>query len=214
MGDNAHLMVLKSVNRVYVQILRKYNMDDQQSAIQDLYDNGSLLDILLAVEKYFDDNDLYAYQGVIQGELVAGPITTKYWVEVVFKYTRDNFPDPTAFTTLEKHGTKVQVKADYEIRPIEKPRSRKDMKGVATQNGSVSIPRSERIPILLVKVQIPRSIIDPESFDEYKLMASEFNSNPTQDLEQPEEDMSMNNEQDVDQMDNEFGNTQNQQGGM
>lgn len=189
-------------------------MDDQQSAIQDLYDNGSMLDILLAIEKYFDDNDLYAYKGVIQGELVAGPITTKYWVEIVLKYHRDNFPDPTAFTTLEKHGTKVQVKSDYEIRPIEKPRSRKDMQNIATQNGSVSKVKDERIPILLVKIQVPRGIIDPESFDEYKLMASEFNSNPM-DEQEPEPDASMENEQDVQQMDDQFGSPDEQmQGGM
>lgn len=190
-------------------------MDDQQSAIQSLYDNGSMLDILLAVEKYFDDNDLYAYKGVIKGELVSGPHVEKYWVEVTFKYTRDDFPDPTAFTLLEKHGTKVQVKADYEIKPIDLPHSRRDMMGVATQNGSVNMPRSERIPVLLVKFQIPRAIINPESFDEYKLMAAEFNSNPMQDQEQPQEEMSMENDQDVDELDSEFGAPQQPpQGGM
>ena len=154
------------------------DLDYTDNAVQQLYDNSGMLDILLAVEKYFDDNDLYAYHGIIEGELVEGPIVSKYWCTVTFKYYLVNFPDPPAFSILEKHGTKVYVKADYEITPIQEPNRQADMKSVATQSGSVRIPKNERIPVLLVRVQIPRNLINPESFDEYKLMASEFNSNP------------------------------------
>lgn len=190
------------------------DLNDKDNAVQQLYDNGGMLDILLAVEKYFDDNDLYAYKGVIDGELIEGPIVSKYWCIVTFKYDRDTFPDPTAFTVLDKHGTKVQVKGDYEIRPIAKPRSLQDMKSVATQTGSIQMPRNERIPVLLVRFQIPRNLINPESFDEYKLMASEFNSNPMND-EQSAPEQSMDDEQDVQAMDDEFSQAPDQmQGGM
>lgn len=210
-------IVFKVVNNINVQVFKGIkNMEDMNTtdnAIQQLYDNSGMLDILLAVEKYFDDNDLYAYTGVIEGELVEGPNVTKYWCTVTFKYYRENFPDPTAFTVLEKHGTKVQVKADYEIRPIAKPRSRNDMKTQATQHGSVNVPRTERVPVLLVRFQIPRNLINPESFDEYKLMASEFNSNPMN-LDQNTPDMSMEDEQDVQELDAEFGAPDEQKGGM
>lgn len=173
-------------------------MDDlnyTDNAIQQLYDNTGMLDILLAVEKYFDDNDLYAYHGIIEGELVEGPIVSKYWCTVTFKYYRENFPDPTAFSILEKHGTKVYVKADYEITPIKAPNRQQDMESVPTQSGSVRIPKNERIPVLLVRVQIPRNLINPESFDEYKLMAAEFNSNP---MNAPEPDVTADGGEDID----------------
>ncbi|AXC39154.1 UNVERIFIED_ORG: hypothetical protein [Escherichia phage CMSTMSU] len=67
------------------------DLDYTDNAVQQLYDNSGMLDILLAVEKYFDDNDLYAYHGIIEGELVEGPIVSKYWCTVTFKYYRENF---------------------------------------------------------------------------------------------------------------------------
>jgi|AGFT01.1.fsa_nt_gi hypothetical protein len=189
---------------------------EENSAIQNLYDQDGLLDILLGVEKYFDDMDLFAYKNWIYGELVEGPIVSKYWVEVTFKYDHDTFPDPMGTKVLEQQGTKVYIKRDFENTPIAFPRSRNDMEAVGTQSGSVSLPKDERIPIILYKFQIPRRIVNPESFDEYKLIASTFNKNAEmEDEEQPEPDMSMENEEEVQEMDDEFGQgNNNPMGGM
>lgn len=181
-------------------------MQNPQSTIQQLYDNQGMLDILIAIEKYFEDNDLYAYKDIQSGEIVEGPNIEKYWVEIVLKYYRENFPDPAAFKILERHGTKVKVKGDYEIRPIEHPRSRRDMEQVPAQNGTVSMPKEERVPVLLVRVQIPRSVINPESFDEYKLSIAELNKSQIQDVSEFESDV----EQDAPMSDDEQSNA----GGM
>lgn len=190
---------------------------EDNSAIQNLYDQDGLLDILLGVEKYFDDMDLYAYKNWIYGELVEGPMVSKYWVEVTFKYDHDTFPDPMGTRVLEQQGTKIFIKRDFEIAPVAFPRNRDDMQSVGTQGGSVQLPKDERIPVILYKFQIPRRIINPESFDEYKLMASTFNKSADMDEDQPDtqEDMSMDNEQDVQQMDNQMGiGGQQPMGGM
>lgn len=190
-------------------------MDNTNSSpVQTLYDQDGLLDILLGVEKYFDDMDLYAYKNWIYGELVEGPIVSKYWVEVTFKYGQDTFPDPIATKMFEKQGTKVFVKADWEVGPIKHPRKLGDMQTAAAQGGSFSIPADERKPIILYKFQIPRRIVNPESFDEYKLMASDFNSNDETEIAPM---MDMDNEEDVEQMDQQFGaeeETPPQQGGF
>lgn len=180
---------------------------EENSAIQNLYDQDGLLDILLGVEKYFDDMDLYAYKNWIYGELVEGPMVSKYWVEVTFKYDHDTFPDPMGTRVLEQQGTKIFIKRDFEVTPVAFPRNRNDMQAVGTQSGSVSLPKDERIPVILYKFQIPRRIINPESFDEYKLMASTFNKNDNMDNEEPDtqQDMSMDNEEDVQQMDQQMG---------
>ena len=74
------------------------------------------------------------------------------------------------------------------------------------------MPAEERKPIILYKFQIPRRIVNPESFDEYKLMASDFNSNDADEI-MPVPEMDMDNEEDVQQMDAEFGDLDQQQGG-
>lgn len=189
---------------------------EENSAIQNLYDQDGLLDILLGVEKYFSDMDLFAYKNWIYGELVEGPMVSKYWVEVTFKYDHDTFPDPMGTRVLEQQGTKIFIKRDYEVTPVAFPRNRNDMEQVASQGGSVSLPKDERFPIILYKFQIPRRIINPESFDEYKLMASTFNKNADVDEgeQQPQPDMSMDNDQDVEQMDQEMGGAQPPMGGI
>lgn len=189
-------------------------MDNTNSSpVQTLYDQDGLLDILLGVEKYFDDMDLYAYKNWIYGELVEGPIVSKYWVEVTFKYGKDTFPDPIATQMFEKQGTNVFVKADWEVGPITHPRQLGDMQTVAAQASGISMPAEERKPIILYKFQIPRRIVNPESFDEYKLMTSDFNSNDEEEI-MPMPEMDMDNEQDVEQMDSEFGAQQPPMGGM
>ena len=183
------------------------------SPVQTLYDQDGLLDILLGVEKYFDDMDLYAYKNWIYGELVEGPITSKYWVEVTFKYDHDTFPDPIATQMFEKQGTKVFVKNDFEIKPMSHPRKLGDMETVAAQGAGLSLPADEKKPIILYRFQIPRRIVNPESFDEYKLMTSVFNSN---DEDEVAPMMDMDSEDDVAEMDAQFGDEQpqQQQGGL
>lgn len=149
---------------------------DNTNTIQSLYDQSGLLDILLGIEEYFDNMDLYAYKNWIKGEVVEGPIVSKYWVEVILKYTKETFPDPRGALIFEKNDTKVTMKRDFEIRPLHKPRSTEDMQPVIGGNGSnANVVRDERIPILLVKFVIPRVLVNPESFNEYKLMISSRN---------------------------------------
>lgn len=189
-------------------------MDNTNSSpVQTLYDQDGLLDILLGVEKYFDDMDLYAYENWIDGELVEGPLVSKYWVEVTFKFDHDTFPDPLATLMFEKQGTKVFVKPDWEVGPVTHPRSLEDMETVAGQGAGFRIPADERKPIILYKFQIPRRIVNPESFDEYKLMSSDFNSNDEEEFAAAPE-MDMDSEQDVEQMDAQFGGNDMQQGGL
>lgn len=148
---------------------------ESESTIQSLYDQSGLLDILLGVTEYFDNMDLYAYKNWIYGELVEGPIVSKYWVEVVFKYDKETFPDPEATKMFERQGTKIFVKMERENYPIEHPRSMQDMTIALGQNSSVPLPREESKEVILYRFQIPRRLVNPESFDEYKLMTSDFN---------------------------------------
>lgn len=145
--------------------------------IQDLYDKDGFLDILLEVEKYFDNMDLYAYTNWINGIVVEGPIVEKYWVTVILKYTKDIFPDVRGLLLFENTDTKIQIKRDFEKYPIPDPRSENEMSILSTGSGSVKKPKEIIEPILLVKFQIPRTLVTPESFDEFKRNNNQFDSN-------------------------------------
>lgn len=176
---------------------------DTNNTIQSLYDQSGLLDILLGVEEYFDNMDLYAYKNWIYGELIEGPIVSKYWVEVVFKYTQETFPDPVATKIFEKQGTKVSVKRDYEITPIQHPRQESDMQTYIGGNMGAGVrkPKDERHPVILYRFQIPRRLVNPESFDEYKLMASDFNqSDVNEEIDDPVQSEESTEEQNVDEL--------------
>lgn len=160
---------------------------NNNGTVQRLYDQDGLLDILLGVEEYFDGMDLYAYKNWIEGEVVEGPIVSKYWVELTLKYYQETFPDPRALLIFERQGTKVSAIKEYENRPIEHPRSNEDMETFTGNYTPVEKPKLEHIPILLVKFQIPRRLVNPESFDEYKLMATDFNNNALLQDEEPEQ---------------------------
>ena len=150
---------------------------DSSGTIQSLYDQDGLLDILLGVEEYFDNMDIYAYKNWIEGEVVEGPVLSKYWCEVTLKFNHSTFPDPEAVKILEEQGTIVSVKKDWEIHPIQHPRSNADMDSITGNVVGQSNPKDEKEPIILFKFKIPRRLIDPESLDEYKLETSTFNMN-------------------------------------
>lgn len=153
---------------------------DTNMTIQNLYDQAGLLDILVSVEEYLDNMDLYAYKNWIKGEIVEGPIVSKYWVEITLKYTQECFPDPRGALIFENQGTMISIKKDFEVAPIKHPRSNDDLQIVATSvgTGTGKLPKDERYPVLLVKFKIPRRLVDPASFDEYKLNSNDFNQNP------------------------------------
>ena len=163
------------------------NLGTEGAAVQRLFDQDGLLDILLGVEEYFDGMDLYAYKNWIEGEVVEGPNVSKYWVEVTFKYYQETFPDPRALLIFERQGTKVFIRETYENRPISHPRGNEDMETLQGSYTAVQKPKLESVPILLVKFQIPRRLVNPESFDEYKLMVTDFNNNALLQDEEPQE---------------------------
>lgn len=179
---------------------------DSSTTIQNLFDQDGLLDILLGIEEYFDNMDLYAYKNWINGEIVEGPIVEKYWVTITLKFDHDTFPDPVATKIFEQQGTKIFVRPDWEISPISHPRSNQDMQSLLGNGSYVRKPKDVKKPIILYKFQIPRRLVNPESFDEYKLMTSDFNSNTlnddgstdqSQSTEQPDQSTNQNNQDDI-----------------
>lgn len=165
---------------------------DVRGTVQKLFDDSGLMDILLGVEEYFDNADLYVFQGWIDGEIVEGPVVSKYWVEVTLKYDMDKMPDPRGAYLFENQGTKIMVRQDVE-RVI--PKYAKDMDDLDIESGKV---KEEKVPVILIKFVIPRRLVDAASVEEYKLLDDDMEETgdvlqdnmeePMDDMEQAPED--------------------------
>lgn len=139
---------------------------EQNSAVDivnKLAKKEDLLDILLDVESYLDDANLYVFDNWIKGIVVSGPTVKKYWVEVVLKYDHKLMPDPEGGLRLTPHGTKVKFqKAQEEVPlPIHSP----DDYEPGTKR-----PRMKKVPIWLVYLKIPRRFVeavDQDMLDQY-----------------------------------------------
>lgn len=141
---------------------------DVTGNIQKLFDEGGLQDILLSVEEYFDAMDLYVFSGWIDGEIVEGPVVSKYWVSVTLKYNMDKMPDPRGAYLFKNQGTKVEVRKDIEM-VARQVRGPEDLEGDA----QALKQKLDEVPVILVKFTIPRRLVDPASVEEYEILDSE-----------------------------------------
>lgn len=159
---------------------------DVRGTVQKLFDDSGLMDILLGVEEYFDNADLYVFSNWIDGEIVEGPVVSKYWVEVTLKYDMDKMPDPRGAYLFENQGTKIMVRQDVE-RVI--PKYAKDMDDLDIESGKV---KEEKVPVILIKFVIPRRLVDVASVEEYKLLDDDMEETgdvPQDNMEEPMDDM-------------------------
>jgi hypothetical protein len=73
-----------------------------------LEDSKTLLDTLIDCENVLDSLDVYVYRNWFNGEIVEGPIVSRYWVKMSLLYPFDKMPDPRAALRLLKHGVQVE----------------------------------------------------------------------------------------------------------
>lgn len=148
-------------------------METAASEIVDrLSKDTNLLDIAIDIESYLDDANLYVFKNWIKGVLVQGPTMKKYWVDVTFKYEKDQMPDPDGALRLLPHGTKVQYERAHEwvSMPIRSP----DDYEPGTKK-----PKMRKKPCWLVHMRIPRRFIeavDQDLIDQYDLEADDTDS--------------------------------------
>jgi hypothetical protein len=135
---------------------------DVSNTIQKLFDDEGLRNILLNIDEFFDNIDLYVFKNWIDGELVEGPNVSKYWVDVSFKYLADKMPDPKGAYLFVNQGTKVEFRKDIEHVPVEIPMSPNDIQ----PNGK---PQIKEVPIFIVRFTIPRKVVDSSSMQEYDI---------------------------------------------
>lgn len=122
--------------------------------VKRLHQHNSLTDILIQVEDFFDNLDLYVFQNWLEGEVFEGPQIKRYWVNLTLKYKYEDMPDPQGAIRLLKHGAKVLYRKEEEEVPI-------PIKNAGDYRpGEPGKPRMTTETVWLIDISIPRKFIE------------------------------------------------------
>ena len=128
------------------------DIKDVLNNIEQIYHSNNSLNLLKDFERVLDELDLYVYDNWIDGELVSGPFSSRYFVTCTFMWPMTKMPDPQGGLRLTGYGCKVEFAEDYiaEVRKIKKP----DDIRPGTRKGKIDYK-----PIWMVKITMPKRLM-------------------------------------------------------
>ena len=139
------------------------------------YDNSPLLDISLQIDQFFEDVAfLYVYDNWFDGEIVAGPSVSKYWVSVILLFPYKKMPDPEGGKVLIKLGCKVFYKKFKKKVPV-------DVKSPGDLDARHR-PKMQEEPVWLVKVIVPRKFLKDKTRNDLELLDDELEIEDVEDI--------------------------------
>ncbi len=83
---------------------------NKKSFLKKIINNKLSLDVLMEFENILDENHFYVFDNWIEGEIVSGPIISKYHVNILMRYPDDLKPDLSALKRLDIFDIKYKVK--------------------------------------------------------------------------------------------------------
>jgi hypothetical protein len=128
------------------------DIKDIISNIEQIYGSTSTLGILKDFERVLEELDLYVFDNWLDGELVAGPKDSKYFVECTFMWPQDQMPEPKGGLKLQEYGCKVQF-AESIVTKVRKIRKPDDIRP-GTKKGKIDVE-----PVWFVKIRMPKKLI-------------------------------------------------------
>jgi len=128
------------------------DIKDIISNIETIYGSNNSLKLLKDFERVIDQLDVYVYDNWIDGELVAGPTESRYFVECTFMWPQDQMPEPAGGKSLLDYGCKVQF-AESTISKVRKIKTPDDIRP-GTRKGKI-----DREPIWMVKITMPKKLM-------------------------------------------------------
>ncbi len=136
--------------------------EDAEGNLKRLYDQESLLDILIEFEAILDSMDLYAFKNWIEGEIIKGPNLKRYWVTVTFKYPWKKMPDPRGGMRLVKHGAKIKYITSSEELTVNLEDYRDDPSDAYEHDPKTNQQKrkTETVKVWLIEIKLPRRFIE------------------------------------------------------
>jgi len=147
------------------------DINEIAATISGVKKNKNTLSLLLEFEGVLDDLNMYAYENWIKGEVIKGPIISKYWVEVYIMYPEKHMPNPDAAERLTKHGCYVFFHKDTLTSNV-KIKSIDDLEQDDLKTRHV--PKTQEIPVYVVKIVMPRHLLTDYNVKKISAMAGEI----------------------------------------
>lgn len=120
--------------------------------IEQIYSSNNSLNLLKDFERVIDELDVYVYENWIDGELVAGPNESRYFVECTFMWPKDKMPEPKGGLRMIDYGCKVEI-GESMIAKVRKIKTPDDIRP-GTRKGKI-----DREPIWMIKIAMPKKLM-------------------------------------------------------
>ncbi len=120
--------------------------------VEQIYGSNNSLNLLKDFERVIDELDVYVFDNWIDGELVAGPVESRYYVECTFMWPEDKLPEPAGGKRLLEYGCRVQV-AESQLAKVRKIKTPDDIRP-GTRKGKI-----DHEPIWMIKISMPKKLM-------------------------------------------------------
>jgi hypothetical protein len=121
--------------------------------IENVYGSNNSLNLLKDFERVIDELDTYVYDNWIEGELVQGPIESRYWVQCTFMWPKEQMPEPQGGKRLLDYGCKVQF-AETKLAKVRKIKKPDDIRP-GTKKGKI-----DQEDVWMVKITMPKKLMN------------------------------------------------------
>jgi len=148
------------------------DINEIAATISGVKKNRNTLDLLLEFEGVLDDLNIYAYENWIKGEVIKGPIISKYWVEVYLMYPKKHMPNPVAAERLIKHGCYVFFQEDTLTSNV-KIKQPEDLVPDPDDPGKRK-PDTKETEVFVVKIVMPRHLLTDYNVKKISAMTGEI----------------------------------------
>lgn len=128
------------------------DLKDIITNIENIYGSNNSLNLLKDFERVIDELDVYVYENWIDGELVSGPIESRYFVECTFMWPKEDMPEPQGGLRLLDYGCKVQF-AETKLAKVRKIKTPDDIRP-GTRKGKIDYD-----DIWIVKITMPKKLM-------------------------------------------------------
>jgi hypothetical protein len=130
-----------------------YDVERLLNNIDRVYNSTTALKILKDFERVLDEYfDIYVYDNWDDGELLQGPMSSKYWVTCYFMWPDSKRPDDAAIKRLRSNNVLVKTGTSYFVKP--KKIKKTDDVRPGTKKGKL-----QREKIFVVGIKMPKSLM-------------------------------------------------------
>lgn len=129
------------------------DLKDIITNIENIYGSNNSLNLLKDFERVIDELDVYVFDNWIDGEVMAGPKESRYWVQCIFMWPKEQMPEPEGGKRLIDYGCKVEF-AESKLAKVRKIRKPDDIRP-GTRKGKIDYE-----DIWLVRITMPKKLMN------------------------------------------------------